>query len=313
MSFLRKLFGKAPEWAGFFARAEFDAFIAAVRKELERSGLPFRVDENEGLVHIPGGEGTGPQNLGLLNLAQICRSTPQTEWPEVIARHLRIVTSTPARMAEQDALAESFEAARSLLKVRLYPTDLGEELLASMASQAVAEDLIAALVYDYPDSIATVHPSHVEKWGVPIEDLVQTGLRNVWAEGKLTAERIALEDGVWVDLYESGENYFAASHALMLQHYYDPEPELGLLVAVPHRHGMLLRPLDGPAALRSMHAMFWLAPRIYGQGPGSITSSVYWYRAGTFTRLPFEQAGDDMHFYPPQAFTEQVVARLERD
>lgn len=309
MSFLRKLMGKAPDWAQFFSGGEFNAFLAALRRELDAMGVQYRLHPDAGVVQAVFPGDPNPHTLGLLNLAQVCRSAPRSGWPELIRKHLGVMASTGPRSSAIDNLGESFEAARELLKVRLYPMDFKAEVLASMASQRVADDFMAVLVYDFPDSIATVHPNHVEKWRVPMDDLVQTGLRNVWSLGRLSPERIDLGEEVWIDVYEDGDNYFAASHALMLHRYFDPEPELGLLVAVPQRHALVLRPLDGPAAIRSLHAMFYAVPQFYEEGPGSISPSAYWYRSGTFTRLPFERKGDDVSFYPPEVFTE-VLERL---
>jgi hypothetical protein len=311
MSFLRKLMGKPPDWADFFTGAQFKAFIAVFRAELDRCGAVYRMDAEGGMVQaqIPGQAQV--QTLGLLNVAQVCRHNPEDQWPELIARHLRIVTNVPKRNADINALSGDFDRAREFLKVRVHPEDYTSHLPDSVAYQPVAEGLIAVLVYDFPDSIAGVHPNHVERWRVPMHDLIQLGVRNVRALGRLTPERIEGADRGWIDVFEDGENYYAASHALLLHEYYDPEPELGLLVGIPNRHLMLVRPLDNLDAVPALNAMLHMVPAMYDQGPGAISPNLYWYRAGTFTLLPAEKKGDSIHFFPPEAFTEGALNRLQ--
>lgn len=313
MSFLRKLLGKPPTWADFFTGAEFKAFLDAIRAELNRAGAVYRMDAGSGVVQaqIPGQ--TGVQNLGLLNAAQVCRHNPREEWPEIIARHLRIMTNIPQLNADIEAFRADFHRAREFLKVRIHPKDYVAQLPDSIAYQPVGEGLIAVLVYDFPDSVAGVPPSHVEGWRVPMHDLIQLGLRNVCQEGLLEPDRVDVPSGGWIDAYEDGDNYFAASHALLLHEYFDPEPELGVLVGIPHRHGMLLRPIDDASVLHALSAMFHLIPVLYDQGPGAISRDLFWYRAGTFTRLPFERKGDTINFRPPDSFLEQVAEKLGGD
>lgn len=312
MSLLRKLFQKQPpQWAHFFSGTEFDHFLSVLRAQLASRGIPHRLDAREGVVQVQTGGQTGAQALGLLNLAQVCRGAASEAWPEIVREHLDLMLVNTAQwMGQVDTLADNFEAARPLIRVRLQPGDYAQQLENAVSSQPIAEDLLAVLVYDFPDSIASVHPDHVVKWGVPMHDLVQLGVRNTWAEGRLEAERIDVGEGAWFDVYESGENYYAASHALLLHEYLQPEPAYGTLVAVPTRHVMVVRPIEDATAIRALHAMLYFVPGLYEQGPGSIVPHVYWHRHGVFTRLPFQKKGEQITFSPPASFTEQVLEKL---
>lgn len=312
MAFLKRLFSKrnsAPEWARFMGDEEYSRFICAVQSDFARRGGPFKLDAATGSLQVPGP--TGPHTLGLLNLAQHCHQLPVESWGETIRKHFdTLLLGTPKFVEFTDELASDFSRAKEYLKVRVYPSDYAADLAATV-SESVAEDLIMVLVYDLPESVASVHPNHVEKWGVPPHDLFQLGLRNVRAEGLMEPERIDLGEGVYLDQYENPESFFGASHVLLLHEYFDPQPELGLLVSIPHRHGMVVHPIRDSGALISIRALIYLTPRLYEQGPGSITPSIYWYRSGLLTRLPYE-AGANNHasFNPPSSFQEQVLERI---
>ena len=302
MSFLRKLFGRGvPEWANLLQPDEYQRFLETIRHDLTARGLAFKVDEGEGVIRFQAAQGT--QSLGLGNLLQQCHRTPADRWAELVHGHFdRLLIGTPKASELIEILADDFEQAKQYLKVRLQPGDYASGLGATV-SQPVAEDLISVLVYDFPESIASVHPNHVEKWGVPQHDLFALGLRNVWAQGRLEPARIDLQNGAYLDHYEDHENYFGASHALLLHEYFQPLPELGLLVAVPHRHGMVVGPVEGELTSISLRAMFYFVPQLFKQGPGSITPSLYWYRAGTLTQLPYEVKEDEsIVFSPPESF-----------
>jgi hypothetical protein len=312
MSFLKRLFGKrdaAPEWAGFMEGEEYARFVERVRADLRARGLAFELNDSEGTLRVTGE--AGAQLLGLANLAQRCHRTAPESWVETIHRHFdTLLLGTPKAAEFLETLGADFNRAKEYLKVRIHATGYAAGMDATV-SEVVADDLVSVLVYDLPESVATVHPNHVQKWGVPPHDLFQLGLRNVRAMGLLAPERIDLGDGPYVDVYEDADNYFGASHALLLHEYFDPLPELGLLVGIPHRHGLLVHPILDGLALPSLNALFHLTPHLYEQGPGSISQSVYWYRGGVFTLLPTQlHPNGEIEFIPPPSFAEQVLTRL---
>jgi hypothetical protein len=42
------------------------------------------------------------------------------------------------------------------------------------------------------------------------------------------------------------------------------------------------------------------------EGPGSISSRLYWYQAGEYVDLPYRAEGDTLHFSPPESFVEMM-------
>jgi len=256
--------------------------------------------------------GDKSQTLGLLNLAQRCGHLPPEDWPAAIRQHFEVLlVGTPRNAQFIDSLSESFDEARGYLKVRLQPSDY-MAATGVIVSEPVADGLISVLVYDLPESVATVHPDHVANWGVPLHDLFQLGLRNVRAEGLLEAQRLDLGEGGWLNHYEDGANYFGSAHAMLLHDYFEPLPELGVLVSVPTRHGMVVHAIqDLEAVTSSFRAIMYFTHELYRRGPGSISPNVYWCRYGTFTLLPYEVGKDDtITCTPPASFCEHVLERI---
>jgi hypothetical protein len=55
-----------------------------------------------------------------------------------------------------------------------------------------------------------------------------------------------------------------------------------------------------------------LAHRRYAEGPGSLTSSLYWWRDGKLLTLPTEVDAEGVQFSPPNEFVEECLDRLAR-
>jgi hypothetical protein len=231
----------------------------------------------------------------------------------VVQNHLNtLLSGTPVTAATVDELAEDFERAKPFLKTRIQPEDYAQGL-GAIVSEPIAEGLIQILTYDFPDSVATVHPNHVAKWGVPLHDLFQLGIRNVRAEGLLESEPMTAEGGIHLEVFEDPANFFGATHALMLHEYFDPVPDLGVIVSVPTRHGFVAHPIRDGSVLTSLRGMLFVTPRMYEQGPGSITHRVYWWRYGVFTELPYDEVDNEATLRLPTSFTEQVLGPLTNE
>jgi hypothetical protein len=303
MSLLGRLFRRdPPEWAGFMAAEEFRRFDHLLRQELRATGVPHRVDMNQGMVHVqhPDGE---PHHLGLGNLAQVCHGDPE-QMPEHIAQHLRLMI---AGHAERESFVESlqgnWEAAAPYLKLRLYPAELGPAA-EHLVARRPAEGLLAALVLDLPDSIASVTPELLQSWGRPEADVLDQALAQTRDEpAEETAEQV---QGVRVHLI-GGDSHFVATRLLWLA---DALPEAGALVAAPNRHVLVYHPITDLTVVKAVEVVAGLARTFYDQGPGSISPALYWLRGAELMLLPSEFRGDTLHFTPPQRFLDECLGRF---
>src|SRR5262249_43650714 len=151
---------------------------------------------------------------------------------------------------------QDFEEARKVLKMRLYPDDM--PTLNTMVTESLGDGITAALVYDLPESIASVHEDHFKAWGKPFEELKSIAIENIKAEGIITPMTLPAEGGATVTGL-IGDGFFTASHALFLKEYL-PEPcELGALVAIPNRHSVLFHPIADSKALGALSSLIQAA------------------------------------------------------
>ncbi|MBI2933343.1 MAG: hypothetical protein HYY16_16990 [Planctomycetes bacterium] len=303
LSALARFFGSrddVPDWAKFFPSESYLAFVTALAEDMHRRKARFELAD--GIVAVRR-RGRARQEFGLQNLAQFCHQMPREEWASIIARHFDTLFHIDAQAARLDRLAENFERVRSCLKIRLYPSDMrGLDFVVRRES---APGLTAVLVYDLPNSVATVHPDSVKKWHRPIEELFRLGLENVRAEGALRRDVTEIDKGAAV-ISLVGETFFAASHALLLEDYLKPPPRCGALVGVPNRHTVLYHLIEDFRVLPAIKALLVATFSMFQEGPGSVSPNLYWWRDGALTLLPSIVRPKTIDFAPPMEFVEML-------
>ena len=163
MGFLRRVFGggdegSVPDWASFFTPAEYRAFLDAVTADLRRRGLS--VELGDGVAYVPSPDGGEPQQFGLSNLAQMCHADEQDAWSRIIATHFTSLLAMQGR--DLDALAADYDQVVPILRVRLMPDEtMGGVALPASVIRPIAPGILAVLVFDFPDSTASVHQDHL--------------------------------------------------------------------------------------------------------------------------------------------------------
>ncbi|HSV75258.1 MAG TPA: hypothetical protein VLH79_16000 [Chthonomonadales bacterium] len=298
-----------PEWSVFFSAAEWRRFIEVVCAALESTGRAYRIDAPSGVVYLESGDAESA--LGLTNLAQMCHAVGDPgEWPEIVARHFQALSQAvdPFEAGGQEALEADFDRARPVLKVRLYPVDYTE---ADLVAFPVADGIIAALTYDLPQTVVTVRPEALERWGTGPEALFEQALDNVWSEGRVMEQPFEPAPSIQATALV-GESFFTATHALMLDRYLIPPPDMGAIVAIPTRHTVLYAGIRDASVVASISVLSLAARGLHADGPGSVSPGLYWWRPdGSLLHLPIEIRDDALHFRPPGEFVEQVLDRLE--
>jgi hypothetical protein len=286
-----------PGWARFFEPGAFRAFLAVLDAELRRRSLDY--DIADGVLRLAG---TGQGEYGLVNLAQVCNLAPRNEWTALVASHFDTLLAGESESASLDGLAADFEKARPLLKVRLYSDAYPA---GAAVHRAPAPGVVAVLVYDLPNSVASVPVNHARRWGRADDDLFTLAVANVRAGGLLDVQPTDITDGVVVHAL-LGRSFFTATHALFLGDYVDAPH--GALVGIPHRHAILFHPIADRRALRAAQSLIPATFGMYQEGPGSVSPQVYWWREGRFTCLPSRVTARKVEFAPPPEF----VALLDR-
>lgn len=305
MGFLKRLLGgdsgTVPEWAPFDAGKDYTAFIDAVTADLQRRGMTVEVGDGVVLAQQPGTE--EPHQLGLSNLSQLCHASDRGDWSRIIATHFSSLLSMQGR--DLDALAADYEQVRPILRVRLMPDEsMGGVEVPQTVARHVAPGILAVLVFDFPDSTATVDVDHLAGWPVDEDGVFAHALDNLAAEPTPLHEDVDAGDARFRVWY--GDSFYVATLALRLADLL-PEGTTDALVAVPNRHTLIVAAIVDAGAVAAMQAIFGMAVQLFRDGPGSISDQPYWWHAGALVQIPHRQDGRNIAVYPPDEF----VALLE--
>ena len=298
MGFLKRLVGggdpPAPEWAAFFSGSEYRHFLDLVVADLRRRGYDPQV--GDGFVAADTG-GEEPVQWGLGNLAQRCNQEDPSRWESIVATHFTALEQMVGR--DMDALAADFAQVRPILRVRLMPDEsMGGVAVAQTVSRRPAPGMIANLVYDFPDSTATVQEDHLARWPVGADEVFDIAIANVRAEPPPAAESVDA-DGIQLRVI-AGDSFYVASRALFLDELLGGVRD-GVF-AVPNRHVLLWYPVTDLSVVEAMSPMFQIAMNLFREGPGSISDQLYWWQGGEFVHLPHTVSGKNINFVPPDDF-----------
>ena len=293
-----------PEWANFFTRPQYDEFIRNVDAYFRRAGSAVEHEPDTPRITVSGGSFPEGQ-YGLMNLAQVCNMCESEQWPDRIAEHFDSLVAAQMDREQFKVEEADFSQVKDLLAVRIgheesVPTDI-------LCFRRDLHGTISYLVFDLPNSVEAVANDLPKKWGRSLDELFAIALDNVLKNTKPDVEQVDVEPGLAFTAY-SGDSFFTASFALLLERLPHAVGRYGTLVATPHRHMMLCHALDSIEAVQLVHHMGILAENLDREGPGSISPKLYWYHDGTFVDLPFKIEGENFNFYPPEDFVNMLNA-----
>jgi len=205
--------------------------------------------------------------------------------------------------ADIDAASGDLTSVASLLKLRIYkkdsiPTD-------DLVGWPVADDLLAALVFDLPTSVHTVSTTQRGRWDIGDDELRALALDNLDEEQRPAVQPVEGQKGVPLRVM-SGDSFFVASRMLRLfGHLLEKDHPLGAIVAIPTRHVVLFHGIRGIDVIHAVNSMATLASAVFRDGPGSLSTQLYWAKAdGSFLRLPCNVEGEKLSLSPPPAFVQ---------
>lgn len=231
--------------------------------------------------------------FGLWNLAAMVAPRPRKEWRRIVTDHVRRVASPGRDLDDLDhgefreALYLRLVEVSSLPQPDLYPHAL-----------PVSEDLVALLSVDLPESVATPPERDLHQRG-PLDELMKAGrtnLRRLLESDELESDVVRPEQGGSFRVV-MGDSFFTASLALLLgdtawRFGTEVDGGRGVLVAVPNRHLLGYRVVDGPDAALGLNHLFGLAIKSYGESPGPLSPHVYWVRGEQWTQVTrFDEEG----------------------
>jgi hypothetical protein len=308
MGFLKKLIGggepPVPDWSPFERGRDHAAFVDLALADLRRRGLSFTYDD--GLVTLA--EPEGDHQLGLSNLSQLCHGSDRADWSRIIASHFTSLLSMQGR--DLDALAADYEQVKPILRARLMPDQsMGGVELPESVTRTVAPGIVAVLVFDFPDSTASVGAAHLAGWPVDIDGVFEQALDNLASEPTPMHEDVDAEQAKVTIWY--GDSFYVATRALRLADML-PAGTTDALIAVPNRHTLVVHPIVDAGAVVAMQFVYRMAAQMFRDGPGSISDQPYWWHDGTIVQIPHREEGKRIAVYPPDEFVallETVVAR----
>ena len=308
-SFFKKKKTNVPKWANFFTPEEYSIFDKAVKKFLVKESIKYV--QSEGVLHVRDfGERKKKVQLGLLNIAQTCKSNEPEDYEQLIENHFSIMF----RNFQQEELFEEeskdFSKIEDLLGIRIHDKNYVDQFPGLSILDQVSEDLFAMLVYDLPDSVINVRPEDAKHWDISKEELMLLARKN--SRHKYPAE-VHKETGAGgVEFYYiSANHFFSANIMLDLEIRPDLMGSKGALVGVPHRHAVLIYPIENMEVVKAINIFIPAIIGMHHEGPGSLSDKLYWFYDGKLDEIPFELKGQSLEIRPKEEF--QTILALMAD
>lgn len=307
-----------PEWAIPLGSVErLVAFETEVLGFFASQGL--EVTMANGVV-TPSGQTAASmrqQQWGLGNLMQTCARASEAAWGEIIRSHFTTLLNAQRAAQETEIESIDYRAIQDRLAVRLWEAGAlgnatgagGGAAIGRMVTREDIPGLLTVLSMDMPQMVRTVPASEADLWGKSRDELFERAMINLenQADPKIEAHEIG-DGGIVVSVL--GESHFIASLALTIERFPELIGKHGSFVGMPTRHVMLVAPFGGLDALKSFQHLILITQKWYGDGPGSLSSRVWWYRPGALERgaqwfeVPFEVDDQTLNVSPPMELVE---------
>ncbi len=299
---------EVPQWAGFFTKEAYNAFLNELGNYFQAKGLSPVLDGS--VVKVEGGE-FGAQQLGLTNVAQVCRQRDPADYKEAIAAHFGAMERGEVFRKEFEKMAGTYENVKSYIGVRLYPQHYMDNLPKGIfIGKPFPGNMYAMLIFDMPDTITNIKPEQAEKWSKTCEDLFETAVRNTKANNPV--EISSFDFGEFEVMFAEADHFFVPNLLFELENRPDLVGEYGALVGVPHRHAALIYPINSIDIIKAVNGLIPTIQGMYREGPGSLSSSLLWYHRGKFIDLPYELDEQSLKFTPPASFVELLNDLAEK-
>ena len=291
MAFRRsKNAGSAPAWASPLTSAQLLEFYSTLLRELQQ----FGVEIGDGFVTVAGRS----THYGLTNLAQQWVIASPRQRNRVVQEHFKRLFDA------EDAPRPEGADLLALLRPRLWSRETVASAGVPLLTRDVADDLVAVLCVDLPTTVVTLKPEQGAATGKSVDELWDIATDQI-DDGQAVADD-RLEDGTRA---LTGDSPFVASRLLELDRFVGPLATHGAVVAVPHRHMLLVYELPSLDVVLRLNYLIVAATNIYRKGPGSISPSVYWWRPSEpLVRIPASADGASVTVTPSAEFLEALNA-----
>jgi len=300
--------GDIPEWASFFTNSEYQTFDKEVNRYFEKLKIEFSI--NDGIVNLVENE-FGFDNLGLTNVAQVCKQEKTKYYREIISEHFDSLIRTHKFELEFDKIADNFEKVKKYIGVRLYDNEyvsyIGKELT---IGRDFAGDIYAMIVLDFPDSVLSIKPEQIKPWNKSVDELYEIGKKNIREKYPINLSKEKF--GEFSIMFGNADHFFTPNIVFDLETKSELVGTYGSIIGLPHRHSALIYPIENLEVVKAINGMI---PAVYGmnqEGPGSLSNNIFWYFDNKFTQLPYKLENDKLQFIPPDNFVE-ILNKLEKE
>jgi len=289
-----------PEWASFFDNKEYSAFIKEIETYFKNLNIQFEI--GDGQIETNENE-FGFSNLGLVNVAQVCKQEDKKHYKEIITEHFNSMIRANKFEKEFAKIADNFAEVKKYIGVRLYDNEyvayVGKE---NTIGKNFAGDIYSMIVFDFPDIVLSIKPEQTTTWNKTIDELFQIGIENIKAKYPLTITKEAFgEFSIW---FIQGEHFFTPNIVFDIENRLELIGSKGSLIGLPHRHSAIIYPIENLEVVKAINGII---PTVYGmnqEGPGSLSNNLFWYKDKKFTQLPYKIEEGKLQFIPPDNFLE---------
>lgn len=289
-----------PEWASFFDNKEYSAFIKEIETYFKNLNIQFEI--GDGQIETNDNE-FGFSNLGLVNVAQVCKQEDKKHYKEIITEHFNSMIRANKFDKEFAKIADNFEEVKKYIGVRLYDNEyvayVGKE---NTIGKNFAGDIYSMIVFDFPDSVLSIKPEQTTPWNKTIDELFQIGIENIKLKYPLTiTKEVFGEFSIW---FIQGEHFFTPNIVFDIENRQELIGSKGSLIGLPHRHSAIIYPIENLEVVKAINGII---PTVYGmnqEGPGSLSNNLFWYKDNVFTQLPYKIEEGKLQFFPPDNFLE---------
>jgi hypothetical protein len=291
-----------PEWANFFDKKEYNCFIDIVEEYFKQKN--FTISINDGVVIVENDD-FGLNNLGLVNLAQICKQEKRNVWKEIITDHFNRMIEANKFETDFNKKINDFDQIKQYIGVRLYHKDyietVGKE---NTIYKELADEIVELLVFDLPHTVTSIKPENISAWNKQLDDLFDLGFKNIKSNYPLEISQQDMKEyKIW---FVQSDNVFASNILLDKDELIKYIGQHGALIGVPHRHAVIIYPIENLEVVKAINSLITIIKGMNNEGPGSISNKLYWYNDDKMTDLPYKIEDNKLQFFPPDNFVQTL-------
>jgi hypothetical protein len=217
-------------------------------------------------------------SFALWNIASLCRGADRSRWPDLIDEHVRLVTTVPPGLDDLPP-----DELRNAVRLRLVAAGSVEAPDLLGYARRVAPELLEVIAADLPDSVVTLRRDDLTGMGTlgELMERGRAGLGEVLSTAQIEPATVGAGRAAFTAL--AGDSFFTASLALLLSETVErfsgeADHGYGILVAVPDRHRLAYRVVDGPSTGDALRRMFEWARSACDGSAASVSPNVFWVR-----------------------------------